>query len=102
MILLRYDEDPRITFTGAISPCAARPGARCGASSHRSRERTDTLRGAGGFDFPGGLPGPRRRRVQLVVLGTAGDNAFEHIGQPCQRLDVVQRRGHGQRRDVAQ
>jgi hypothetical protein len=35
------------------------------------------------------LPVPRQQRVELVALGLPGHDAFQHVGQPGQWLNVV-------------
>ena len=38
-------------------------------------------------------PIPWQQRFQCVTLGSTRDDTFQHIGQPGQRLDVIQFRG---------
>jgi len=35
-------------------------------------------------------PVPWKQLVNLMLFGTAGDQAFQHIGEPCKRLDAIQ------------
>src|SRR5215831_9204236 len=44
------------------------------------------------------LPIPRQQAFQLVTLGASGYDAFEYIGQPGQRIDVVKLTGFKQAR----
>lgn len=48
------------------------------------------LGAAGYFDCVGGLPVPRQQRVQFVRLGCSRHDVFQHVGQPGQRIDIVQ------------
>src|SRR6185503_15639119 len=46
------------------------------------------------------LPFPWQQLVQLMVLGSARDDALQHVGQPGQRIDAVQsRRGEKRGKD---
>ena len=48
------------------------------------------LGGARCFEYLCGLPIPRQQRCQFVKFGTSRDNSFQHVGQPGQRIDLVQ------------
>ena len=48
------------------------------------------LGAVGYFNCLGGLPVPRQQRVQVVRPGCSRDDAFQHVGQPGQRIDSVQ------------
>ena len=72
--------------TSAAAPRRMRPvpGRQPGGSCRGFH----VLRGAGR------LPFPWQQLVQLMVLGSARDDALQHVGQPAQRVDTVQpRRG---------
>jgi len=45
---------------------------------------------AGRFDGVGHLPVPRRQCVQLFVFRGSGDDAFEHVGEPGQRINPTE------------
>ena len=50
----------------------------------------DTLCAAGRCGGFSCVPVPRQQRVELVVLDGFGDDALKHIGQPGQRIDIIQ------------
>ena len=57
-----------------------------------AKDCTQALRGVVGFRGVGCFPVPWQQRVQFVPLGPSGHDAFEHVGQPSQRIDIVQLR----------
>ena len=42
-------------------------------------------------------PIPRKQCVQFMDFGSAGDDALQHVGEPCHRIDAVQLRCLDQR-----
>src|ERR1700730_8193831 len=66
-------------------PGARRPGCL-------AEDRTQTLCGVVGFRSFGRFPVPWQQRVQFVPFGAPRYDAFEHIGEPGQWIDIVQLR----------
>jgi transposase-like protein len=78
------------------SPLAAR--ADCGQAD-RAGDTAPTgawtytlrrIRHADRVDRTGWSPVPGEQLLKLVTLGAAGDQAFEHVSQPGERIDAVQ------------
>jgi len=57
------------------------------------------LRSVESFDSAAWLPVPREQRVELVSPGASRHNAFKHIGELGQWIDIVQLRRLDQRGD---
>jgi hypothetical protein len=57
-----------------------------------AKDRAQTLRGVVGFRSFGRFPVPRQQRVQFVALGAPRYDAFEHVGEPGQWIDIIQLR----------
>src|SRR5271165_4707341 len=75
-----------------FEPAPPRPG-RCEVSSlAAATDRPEVSPGAGGFRLSGGLPVPRQQRIEFMVFGSLGDDAFKYIDKPGQWLDPVQLR----------
>src|SRR5712671_4149593 len=66
-------------------PVARQPG--CSA-----KDRTQTLGGVAGFRSLNRFPVPWQQRVQFVPPGAPRYDAFEHIGEPGQWIDIIQLR----------
>ena len=73
----RADSD-QAERSGETAPGSARPRAL------RRFHHSDCV------DRTGWSPVPGEQLLKLVALGTAGDQAFEHVGQPGERIDAVQ------------
>ena len=41
-------------------------------------------------DCTGRSPVPGQQLIEFVLLGAAGDDAFQHVGKPGERLDAIQ------------